>query len=198
MSSPYPDICKAFRILMKILSLKGYRSAIGIRMIVQFAALALVPIGALAAMLATQATLSPQLESTLLSVAGAAGLIALGLAVVQSELIVRRLDSLTLSTRRIAKQDFSATVPVAGTDEVAKLANAINAMARHLDASLSAQQILAQMDDAILTKLDVGALIRSARTPPTRCASSSSAKASATASPARSSKSPPNSSAGCR
>jgi hypothetical protein len=35
-------------------------------------------------------------------------------------------------------------------------------MARNLDASLSAQQILAQMDDAILTKLDVGALIRSA------------------------------------
>ncbi len=131
-------------------------------MMLQFAALALLPVGALGALLVLQSGPSPQLLQGLGIVAGAALLLALLLAVVQSEMIVRRLDTLTQSTSRIAKQDFSSTVMVTGSDEVSKLANAINAMARNLDASLSAQQILAQMDDAILTKLDVGALIRSA------------------------------------
>jgi len=142
--------------------LKGYRSAIGVRMMVQFAALVLLPVAALGAALVVQSGLSVQLLQDLVVVASVALVLAVILAVGQSEMIVRRLDSLTQSTTRIAKQDFSTTVMVPGRDEVAKLANAINAMARNLDASLSAQQILAQMDDAILTKLDVGALIRSA------------------------------------
>jgi hypothetical protein len=45
--------------------LKGYRSAIGLRMIVQFVALALLPIGALAALLAAQSALTPQFGRTL-------------------------------------------------------------------------------------------------------------------------------------
>ena len=147
---------------MKILPLKGFRSAIGLRMVAQFLALALLPVAALGAVLAAQNSLTPAALHNLELVAASAALAALLLALVQSEIIVRRLESLTRSTHRIAMQDFSAAAPADGNDEVSKLANAINAMARHLDASLSAQQILAQMDDAILTKLDVGALIRSA------------------------------------
>ena len=147
---------------MKIWHLKAFRSAIGLRMMGQFVALALLPIVVFAAVLYSQSALTQSMLESLQAVAIVATVVAVALGAMQSEMIVHRLDQLKLSTRRIAKQDFSVSVPVRGSDEVAQLTRAFNEMARNLGTSLAVQGILAQMDDAILTKLDVGALIRSA------------------------------------
>ena len=147
---------------MKIWHLKAFRSAIGLRMMGQFVALALLPIVVFAAVLYSQSALTQSVLESLQAVAIVATVVAVALGAMQSEMIVHRLDQLMSSTRRIAKQDFSVSVPVRGSDEVAQLTRAFNEMARNLGTSLAVQGILAQMDDAILTKLDVGALIRSA------------------------------------
>ena len=147
---------------MKIKPLKAFKSTIGLRTMAQFAAIALVPMGALAGLLYAQAALTAAVIEALEITAAAAGVVALGLGLLQSQALVRRIDRLIRSTRRIGRQDFSALVPQDGSDEVAELARAFNDMARNLGTSLAVQGILAQMDDAILTKLDVGALIRSA------------------------------------
>jgi diguanylate cyclase (GGDEF)-like protein len=147
---------------MKIQPLRAFRSTIGLRTMGQFAALALLPLAAIAALLFAQGALTPAIVAALEITAAAAAVVALGLGILQGEAFVRRIDGLIASTRRIAKQDFSAMVPQNGKDEVAELSRAFNDMARNLGTTLSVQGILAQMDDAILTKLDVGALIRSA------------------------------------
>jgi len=147
---------------MKIQPPRAFRSKIGLRTIAQFAAIALLPIGLFAALLLAQGGLTPDIGQCLGIAAFAAMLIGVGAGVLHGESLVRRIDGLIQSTRRMAKQDFSVLVPQDGSDEVAELSRAFNAMARNLGTSLSVQTILSQMDDAILTKLDVGALIRSA------------------------------------
>jgi diguanylate cyclase (GGDEF)-like protein len=147
---------------MNLLPMKGLRSAIGMRMIGQFLALALLPLGGLAVLVALPLGAALSLDQALAAVALLSGAGAVVLGAVQGGKMVRRLESMTETTSRIARQDFSGAVLDGGQDEVGKLAGAIHSMARDLDASLAAQQILAEMDDAILTKLDVGALIRNA------------------------------------
>jgi diguanylate cyclase (GGDEF)-like protein len=147
---------------MKIKPLRALKSTIGLRTMAQFAAVAVLPIGALAALLLAQGTLSPDLAEALEVIGACGAVFGVGLGVLQSYSLVRRIDRLIRSTRRIGRQDFSALVPQEGSDEVAVLSRAFNEMARNLGTSLAVQGILAQMDDAILTKLDVGALIRSA------------------------------------
>jgi len=147
---------------MKIQPLRAFQSKIGLRTIGQFAALALLPVGLLAALLFAQGAFTPDVQECLEIAALAAVVIGLGAGVLHGESLVRRIDRLIQSTRRMAKQDFSVLVPQDGNDEVAELSRAFNSMARNLGTSLSVQSILSQMDDAILTKLDVGALIRSA------------------------------------
>jgi diguanylate cyclase (GGDEF)-like protein len=157
-----PDPDESNKKSMKELPLRAVFTATGLKTTAQFLALALLPVAALAALSYAQSALTPALAQSLWAVAAVAALGALGAAAVQSEVTVRRLDRLTRTTQMIARQDFSAMLPVRGHDEVARLTRAINDMARNLDANLTAQAILAQMDDAILTKLDVGALVRSA------------------------------------
>ena len=147
---------------MKISPLRTFRSALGLRLIGQFAAVALLPVAALAALLYARGALTPAVLVVLQGVGAAALALALAVGVLQGAALVRRIDELMQSTRRLSRQDFSTPVPVQGRDEVAQLTRAFNDMARNLGTSLSVQGILAQMDDAILTKLDVGALIRSA------------------------------------
>jgi diguanylate cyclase (GGDEF)-like protein len=147
---------------LKGFRLKGFRSTIGIRTMGQFLALALAPIGGIAAVLYADSALTPALIEQLQLVALASAIAALVLGAVQSEFTVRRLDRLIESTRRVARHDFSVAAPVEGKDEVSEVMRAFNDMARNLGVSLSVQGVLAQMDDAVLTKLDVGALIRSA------------------------------------
>ena len=147
---------------MKIEPLRAFQSKTGLRTIGLFTAIALVPVAVLAGLLFAQGTLTPILLESLELGGLAAVLIGFGAGILHSESSIRRIDALIQSTRRMAKQDFSVLVPQDGADEVAELSRAFNSMARHLGTSLSVQGILSQMDDAILTKLDVGALIRSA------------------------------------
>jgi diguanylate cyclase (GGDEF)-like protein len=147
---------------MRSPSQRGVRSRIGLRLTVQYALLAVLPIAALGTVLYLRAELTPAIDEALGAAAVLALIAALALGAMQAQVTRRRLAHLTESTRRIARQDFSAPVPVQGSDEVAVLGQAINEMARGLGESLAAQGILAQMDDAILTKLDVHALIRNA------------------------------------
>jgi diguanylate cyclase (GGDEF)-like protein len=140
----------------------SWRSATGLRITAQYALAAALPVGLAALALKSRGLLTPDLARVLGAAGGAALVIALTWGVVHAALAVRRLERLTDTTRRIARQDFSVTLPVQGRGEVATIARAINDMAQHLGAALSVQQILAQMDDAILTKLDMRALIRCA------------------------------------
>jgi diguanylate cyclase (GGDEF)-like protein len=134
----------------------------GWRTMLQYAALALLPLGLVAGVLLARGALS----AALLQALGLAGGIALALAAVAGAIEgargARRLRKLAESARRMGQQDFTAPVPLGGRGEVAALARAMSDMAQNLGATLTVQQIFAQMDDAILTKLDVRALIRSA------------------------------------
>jgi diguanylate cyclase (GGDEF)-like protein len=144
------------------LPLLALRSSTGLRITAQYALSAALTVGLVAVVLHTRALLTADAAMALLMAGAAALVAALAWGTVQGGLAVQRLERLTDSTRRIARQDFSAAVPVEGRGEVATLARAINDMAQHLGATLSVQQILAQMDDAILTKLDIRALVRGA------------------------------------
>jgi len=128
----------------------------------QFAALALAPIAVVAAVLNAQSPLSSEAISQIAVIALVAVAAAMLLAAFKNERMVHGLDHLEDAIRRVAKQDFSLPEAPAGDDEIARLARSFNDMARNLGISLGMQNILSQMDDAILTKLDVGALIRSA------------------------------------
>jgi diguanylate cyclase (GGDEF)-like protein len=147
---------------MKKPKIKALRSVIGLRMMGQYLALATFPVGAIAAYLYYNSLLDDRLVELLQDVALGAAIIALALGAFYGELIARRLQRLISSSRSIAKQDFAISLPQAGHDELGQLTRAFNEMARTLGTSLSIQGILSQMDDAILTKLDVAALIRNA------------------------------------
>ncbi len=147
---------------MKNLALRAFRSALGLRMIGLFAAAGVLPVAALAAVLAFEEALPRAAFAPLLGVGAGAVLLGVVLGIAQSEGRLRQVEHLLVSMRRMARQDFPVALPVGGGDDLAQLTRAFNDMAHHLGTSLSVQGILAQMDDAILTKLDVGALIRSA------------------------------------
>jgi len=124
--------------------------------------LASAPFVAIAGLLDLRGGMSADMTATLGLAAAVVLPVAALLGALTGAAMAQRLRHLMESTRRIAKQDFSVQVPVTGSDDVAQLTRAFNAMAHNLGVSLSVQGILAQMDDAILTKLDVGALVRSA------------------------------------
>jgi len=147
---------------MKRPKIRAFRSVIGLRMMGLYLALATLPIGVLAALLYDRLLLSEPLIELLQDVALGAAIIALSLGAIYGQLIARRLQRLIASSRSIAKQDFAISLPLAGHDELGQLTRAFNEMAYTLGTSLSIQGILSQMDDAILTKLDVAALIRNA------------------------------------
>ena len=147
---------------MKKPQFKAFRSAIGLRMMARYLVLVALPLVALAAVLYERSTLDEALIDTLQQVGLGAGVLALIVGALYGELIARRLQRLMAAAHSIAKQDFAISLPVKGSDELAQLTRCVNEMARTLGTSLSIQGILAQMDDAILTKLDVAALIRNA------------------------------------
>ena len=99
------------------------------------------------------------------AIGGAAALalaLALAWGLAEGNLVSRRLRRLTEATRRIARQDFSVAVPAQGQGEAAMLSMAINQMAQQLAATVSVHQVVAEMDEAILNKLDVRSLVRGA------------------------------------
>jgi diguanylate cyclase (GGDEF)-like protein len=142
--------------------IRALTSSTGRSVVLEVLCLVLLPVAAVGGVLYLVGGLSDSAIEALEMVAAGAFVVGLLVGVVQATRVVQGIDALMQSTWRIAKQDFSVQLPVRGRDDMAQLNRAFNAMARHLGASLSVQSILAQMDDAILTKLDVGALIRSA------------------------------------
>ncbi len=146
---------------MNILSIKSLNRPAGRRRVLEFALLAAVPFAGMYATLGAMGILNPQVALVLGALAALCVLGATTLALIQAERVAGRLDTLVNSARRIARQDFSVAIPVLGSDELSQVTRAFNSMARHLSANFLVQGILARMDDAILTKLDVAALISS-------------------------------------
>jgi diguanylate cyclase (GGDEF)-like protein len=89
-------------------------------------------------------------------------LVAIGFAARQVQRVVEPLDRLVAGTRRIAQQDFTSQIAVHGHDEFAQLASAYNEMARSLGMNFATLSVLSQIDRTILTKPDVGEVVRSA------------------------------------
>ncbi len=65
------------------------------------------------------------------------------------------LEKLTAGTRRAADQDFTVRVEVDAADEFGDLARSFNAMAARLGSQFNALMTLADIDRAILSRLDV-------------------------------------------
>ena len=68
--------------------------------------------------------------------------------------LVRRLmvplDQLSAGTRRLAAHDWSARVPVSGTDELAQLAGSFNTMAERVGRQVQVMQVHSEIDRSIL------------------------------------------------
>lgn len=90
-------------------------------------------------------------------------LLSLLVAVLLSLTQVRRtlvpLENLIDGTRRAADQDFSARLDVPGNDEFSELAISFNAMNARLGNQFTALMTLAEIDRAILSRLDVDRVI---------------------------------------
>ncbi|HUN94589.1 MAG TPA: EAL domain-containing protein [Burkholderiaceae bacterium] len=97
-------------------------------------------------------------------VAVAAGilLVVIVLGARHSARIVHRLEGLLQGTRRIAKQDFTTEMQVDGRDEMAQLGASFNEMARGIGRHFATLNVLSQIDQTILTKLDVGEVVKNA------------------------------------
>src|SRR5205085_3420703 len=65
------------------------------------------------------------------------------------------LERLIDATRRAADKDFSARVDVSNHDEFGELASSFNSMATRLGSQFTALMTLADIDRAILSRLDV-------------------------------------------
>jgi len=95
-------------------------------------------------------------------IAAITAVLAVALGARQVQRFVAPLEQLLAGTRRIARQDFSAQIPVQGRDEIAQLTRAHNEMARDLGMNFAALNVLLHIDQAILTRPDVGEGVRSA------------------------------------
>ncbi|TCJ11536.1 HAMP domain-containing histidine kinase [Parasulfuritortus cantonensis] len=80
-------------------------------------------------------------RSTLtLAIAILGSLLAAGMGLLLSRLVIRPVESLHEGVMRVAAQDFRATIPAAGNDELADLARAFNTMAASLREARDSQQ----------------------------------------------------------
>jgi diguanylate cyclase (GGDEF)-like protein len=86
-------------------------------------------------------------------------LVAALLSLTQVRRTLGPLKQLIDGTRRAGDQDFSARVPVAGNDEFSELANSFNTMNARLGSQFTTLTTLAEIDRAILTRLDVDSVI---------------------------------------
>ncbi len=100
-----------------------------------------------------------ELETMLLIVFGIALLIAAGFCVTAIRRTLRPLEDLRKGTRRVSEKDFSARVDVDGNDELGELARAFNTMAARLGGEFKALLTLADIDQAILSRLDLDRVI---------------------------------------
>jgi len=147
---------------MKIFPLTGFRTAIGVRTMVVFVALAELPLAVLVAWLNARSLLSDALIGQAQTVALGAAAAAVLLALVHGEIAVRRLAAARASARRSERQSLPAAEPTGARKGPADPLALAPLEAREIGASLAVQGVLAQMDETVLTRMDVGELIRNA------------------------------------
>jgi diguanylate cyclase (GGDEF)-like protein len=139
------------------------RSVLGRRMLIQHLCIGLLPIVALASLLYMQPNSAlREVGDKFLLIAAITVALALALGVRQARRSVGPLERLLAGMRRIARQDFSALMPAQGRDEMAQLTHAYNEMARDLSMNFAALNVLLHIDQAILTRPDVGEGVRGA------------------------------------
>jgi diguanylate cyclase (GGDEF)-like protein len=95
-------------------------------------------------------------------VAAVAVLIVVALGARQTARIVTQLHQLLAGTRRVARQDFTTEIKFEGHDEMAQLSGAFNDMSRGIGRNFATLNVLSQIDQTILTKLDVGEVVKNA------------------------------------
>ncbi len=81
------------------------------------------------------------------------------LSVVQIRRTMVPLERLIAGTRRFAREQFDQPVVVDSNDEFGRLAQSLNHMARRLGQQIGAMQVLASIDQQILSHLDVEKII---------------------------------------
>jgi len=86
-------------------------------------------------------------------------LVAALLSLTQVRRTLVPLEKLIEGTRRAGDQDFSTRVPVSGSDELSELATSFNVMNARLGHQFTALTTLAEIDRAILSRLDVDRVI---------------------------------------
>ncbi len=86
-------------------------------------------------------------------------LVAALLSLTQVRRTLVPLQKLIEGTRRAGDRDFSTRVPVSGNDEFSELATSFNAMNSRLGSQFTALTTLAEIDRAILSRLDVDRVI---------------------------------------
>ncbi len=99
------------------------------------------------------------LRSMLLAAAALALLIAAAASAVQIRRTLDPLEQLTEGTRRVGERDFSARAEVRSDDEFGRLAASFNSMAERLGGEFAALLTLADIDQAILSRLDLDRVI---------------------------------------
>ena len=99
------------------------------------------------------------LESLLFAITGIAMLMVVVVSLTQVSGILRPLDALREVVRRVTEKDFSARVDAAGNRDLAALAQSFNTMAARLGGEFTALMTLADIDQAILSRLDLDRVI---------------------------------------
>ena len=100
-----------------------------------------------------------QVAQTFLGVALATLLLVALLSVVQIRRTLVPLERLIEGTLRIAREEFDQPVNVARDDEFGQLARSLNSMASRLGRQMGAMRALAEIDQAILSHLDIEQII---------------------------------------
>ena len=99
------------------------------------------------------------LESILFAMTGVAFLIAAIVSLAQVSGVLRPLKAALDATRRVADKDFSARIDVERSHGLGELADSFNTMAARLGGEFTALTTLADIDQAILSRLDLDRVI---------------------------------------
>ena len=100
-----------------------------------------------------------ELESMLLAMAAVAALFVAVLGITQICRTVRALDDLREGVRRVGEKDFSVRVDTRGNEELDGVGTSFNTMAARLGGEFTALLTLADIDQAIVSRLDLDRVI---------------------------------------
>jgi diguanylate cyclase (GGDEF)-like protein len=147
---------------MKSSDLRALRAPAARRLIGTFVAAALAPLVVAAAALLARGALGAAGALTLLGVAAAGAMLALVLGARHALGTLHRTEELVAGMRNIVLEKFPVNLDPAKSEEFARVARTFNDMARDLASKRAVQGLLAQMDEAMLTQLDMRELVRTA------------------------------------